>query len=347
MNQNQQTVKKKAAALLTLLALMLMALLVATAPAPAGQESKGPTPTPPEETAPPARPETVTVTFELTIDGEVPEGYSLYLSGNRTDPPSPEPFGREFCHTDRPGEGFVTCEDGGTYSQAYEVPRGSTLSYQYAWRDLYPTPGGGAPYFGTFFTEQRTFTEDATVSVTYTGTEEPGDESATLSFELDVECEPPAGTQFFGFIPAEGGMRAQLADPGGDGLYTGSMTVDKYGPGPRPVPPGTEPVTLGPIQIVEGTDREVDRVIEDFGEVKIDGDKAFTASDDSFCEGGGGSADGGSDDNGSSDSDGGFLSGLLPETGGGWAVLLLIVGAVLIGGGWLLVRRIEQMYEQM
>ena len=88
MNQNQRTVKKKAAELLTLLALMLMALLVAAAPALAGQETTGPTPAPTPEGE-----ETVTVTFELVVDGEVPEGYSLYLSGNRTDPPSPEPFG--------------------------------------------------------------------------------------------------------------------------------------------------------------------------------------------------------------------------------------------------------------
>jgi hypothetical protein len=296
--------------------------------------TSGPTPSDPEETSPPAGQETVRVTFELTVEGEVPEGYSLYLSGNRTDSPSPEPFGGEFCHTDRPGDGLATCENGGTYSQTSEVPRGSTLSYQYAWRNLYPTPGEDSPDSATFFTEQRTFTEDATVSVPYTGTQDPSEETATLSFELDVGCEPPADTQFFGFIPTEGGLGEQLTDPEGDGTYTGSMTVDRFGPGPRPVPPGTEPVTLGPIQIAQGTDRGVTRVIKDFGEVKIDGDKTFTASDDFFCEDGAGS-DG---NDGSDGGFGGFLSGLLPETGGWWAVLLL-VGAVLVGAGWLVARR--------
>ena len=333
MNQNQRTVKKKAAALLTLLALLLMVLLVAAAPALAGQETTGPTPAPTPEGE-----ETVTVTFELIVDGEVPEGYSLYLSGNRTDPPSPEPFGREFCHTDRPGEGIVTCEDGGTYSQAYEVPTGSTLSYQYAWRDLYPTPGGGTPNFGNFFTEQRTFTEDATVSVTYTGTEEPPPsvEETDLVAQLTVECPENAAT-LVGYQLVTTGVEAQtavpLTDEDGDGVLTGTQTFPRFPPGPQP-PAGTEPITVPDVRIVapDGS------TVQQFGPVRLDRDEIILPATISFCDGGdGGNGDDG-DGNGGSDG-GGFLSGLLPETGGGWAVLLLIVGAVLVGGGWLLVRR--------
>jgi hypothetical protein len=99
------------------------------------------------------------------------------------------------------------------------------------------------------------------------------EESATLSFELTLEGEPPANdAAFFGFVAAEGGMSAPLTDPDGDGLYTGSMTVDRFGPGPRPVPPGTEPVSL-PVRIAQATG-----VVKDFGLVRIDGDKTFEAS---------------------------------------------------------------------
>ena len=58
--------------------------------------------------------------------------------------------------------------------------------------------------------------------------EDPGpspDNTATLSFELAVEGEPPAGATFSGFVPAEGGIAVPLADPDGDGLYTGSAEV--------------------------------------------------------------------------------------------------------------------------
>jgi hypothetical protein len=103
----------------------------------------------------------------------------------------------------------------------------------------------------------------------------PAGTSATLSFELAVEGELPQGTTFLGFIPAEGGIRVPLADPDDDGVYTGSTTVEMFGPGLRPVPPGTEPVSL-PIQIVQNNGGNLE-VIRDFGVVPIDGDKTFGA----------------------------------------------------------------------
>jgi hypothetical protein len=103
----------------------------------------------------------------------------------------------------------------------------------------------------------------------------PVNDKATLSFELTVDGDPPAGATFFGNVrTGEGGpgLYAPLTDPDEDRVYTGSTTVDRFGPGPRPVPPGTEPVSL-PIQIVQGSE-----VIKDFGTVKLDGDKTFSAS---------------------------------------------------------------------
>lgn len=105
-------------------------------------------------------------------------------------------------------------------------------------------------------------------------------DKATLSFELTVEGEPPAGVAFFGKVhTGEGGpgRYVPLADPEDDGVYTGSTIVDRFGPGPRPVPPGVEPVSL-PVQIVQGADGEAYRSIKDFGTVKLDEDNTFSAS---------------------------------------------------------------------
>jgi len=105
-------------------------------------------------------------------------------------------------------------------------------------------------------------------------------DKATLSFELTVEGEPPAGVAFFGKVhTGEGGpgRYVPLADPEDDGIYTSSTIVDRFGPGPRPVPPGVEPVSL-PVQIVQGTGGEAYRSIKDFGTVKLDEDKTFSAS---------------------------------------------------------------------
>jgi LPXTG-motif cell wall-anchored protein len=107
----------------------------------------------------------------------------------------------------------------------------------------------------------------------------PVNDEATLSFELTVEGEPPADAAFFGNVhTGEGGpgRYVPLADPEDDGVYTGSTTVDRFGPGPRPVPPGVEPVSF-PVKIVQGTDGEAYRSIKDFGTVKLDGDKTFSA----------------------------------------------------------------------
>jgi hypothetical protein len=103
----------------------------------------------------------------------------------------------------------------------------------------------------------------------------PTVDTVTLSFEVTVKGEPPEGTTLLGFIPAEGGIRVPLTDPDGDGIYTGSTTLDRFGPGPRPVPPGTEPVSL-PVQIAQESGGNIE-VIRDFGEVPLTGDRTFRA----------------------------------------------------------------------
>ena len=121
----------------------------------------------------------------------------------------------------------------------------------------------------------------------------PGEKFATLSFELPVECEPPANATFLGLTGGEGLSTTPLTDPDSDGLYTGTMTVPKFPPGPRPVPPGIEPVSLSPVRIVQGPPTGFTalgpeyRVIRDFGSVKLDEDRTLEASI-SFCEDGDG-----------------------------------------------------------
>ncbi len=183
--------------------------------------------------------------------------------------------------------------------------------------------------------------------------QEPGpspDRAATFSFELAVECEPPADATFLGFIPAEGGIRAQLTDPDGDGLFTGSVTVDKFGPGPAPE--GTEPVSL-PVQIVQGPPTGATalgaqfRVIKDFGVVPAE-DRTFAASV-SFCDDGGGTDNNGGGvpgDGAQTQDDGaqakaGGAQAQLPATGGSSLAALGAVGALLVSGG-LLTRRLTR-----
>ena len=55
----------------------------------------------------------------------------------------------------------------------------------------------------------------------------PSDQ-VTFSFDLTVKGEVPEGTRLLGFIPAEGGITVPLADPDGDGVYTGSTTLDRF-----------------------------------------------------------------------------------------------------------------------
>jgi hypothetical protein len=204
------------------------------------------------------------------------------------------------------------------------------------------------------------------------------DTRATFDFELTVEGTPPEGARFFGAVPAEGCISVPLADPDGDGVFTGSLDVPRFAPGPVP-PPDAEPVSL-PVQIVEANSGaspcDPTTVIRDFGTVPAN-DNTFRASTSLEGNGGGtttpapgngGGSDNGDSDgsgsggsgNGDSDSSGGSggsgndtassgsaggvtsgITGLLPSTGGGVALWVLGAGILLIGGG-LLVRKLAQ-----
>ncbi len=103
----------------------------------------------------------------------------------------------------------------------------------------------------------------------------PTSDQATLSFELTVKGEVPEGTRFFGSAVGEGGPGVPLTDPDGDGTFTGSVAVPRFPPGPRPVPPGTDPISLS-VQIVQENGGNIE-VIRDFGVVPLDRDRTFSA----------------------------------------------------------------------
>ena len=180
-------------------------------------------------------------------------------------------------------------------------------------------------------------------------------ETATLTFELSVEGEPPSDATFFGTVRGEGPRYVPLTDEDGDGLYTRNTTVSRFPPGKRPLPQDAEPVSL-PVQIVQGTGTqgpdesdslrpgEPTSVIEDFGPVRIE-DQTLSASV-SFDEYRGGnttpdSGDGTSDEgepNGLLDGAASSIMGLLPGTGG--AATLALIGAGILLAGGLLMRRL-------
>src|SRR5918994_6676639 len=140
------------------------------------------------------------------------------------------------------------------------------------------------------------------------------DTRATFDFELTVEGTPPEGAGFFGAVPAEGCIAVPLADPDGDGVFTGSLDVPRFAPGPVP-PPDAEPVSL-PVQIVEADSGaspcDPTTVIRDFGTVPAN-DNTFRASTSLEGNGGGTTTpepgNGGGSDNGDSDGSGSGGSG--------------------------------------
>lgn len=181
--------------------------------------------------------------------------------------------------------------------------------------------------------------------------------SATFDFQLTVKGEPPAGARFFGVVPAEGCISVPLTDPDGDGVFTGSLDVPRFAPGPVP-PDGAEPVSL-PVQIVQADAGagpcNPTRVIKDFGIVPAN-DDTFKArvnfkenrggtttpevtTPDTTAPGSGGSGGSGFGSGGFGDKSSGSASGTkeLPRTGGSLPAMG-IVGVLLVAGG-LLIRR--------
>ena len=118
--------------------------------------------------------ETVTVTFELAVDGEVPEGQTLAMrlgSGSPSRFYEGPPGEVAFCATNG-NPNFPTCEDGGTYSGTLEVPAGEPIPFDYV------RLGNGGE---AFYSDTRTFDEDSTVRVAYDADSEDGGEGGSTT----------------------------------------------------------------------------------------------------------------------------------------------------------------------
>jgi len=152
---------------------------------------------------------TVTVTFELTIDGEVPEGRSIGVSTGIQDIAHPV-----FCTTADFG-GLPFCEDGETYSDTFEVPAEKPFSYEYIVFDY--DFGGGVE---TFAGDTQTFNEDDTVSATY----EPGGPGNTVKIvEAVGVLEKPEATSY------QYGTHAITDEAGTDyALQSNLVDLDEY-----------------------------------------------------------------------------------------------------------------------
>jgi hypothetical protein len=181
-------------------------------------------------------------------------------------------------------------------------------------------------------------------------------ETATLTFELSVEGDPPSDATFFGTVRGEGPRYVPLTDEDGDGLYTGSTTVARFPPGTRPLPPDPEAVSL-PVQMVQGTGTQGSdesgslrpgkptSVIEDFGPVRAE-DRTLSASvsfeedrgDNTTPGPSGGTSGGDGSDDGLLGGAVNSIRGLLPGTGG--AAILALIGAGFLLAGGLLTRRL-------
>ena len=281
---------------------MLMALLVVAVPAFA---QEGITPPPGEET--------VTLSFELIVKGTPPEGTRFFGSA---------------VGEGGPGVPLTDPDGDGIFNGSVTVPKFPP--------GLRPVPPGTPPIvlpvrivqveqgpfgpgelsvirdFGLIpLDEDKTFS----ASVSFDGPPPgpaPGT-TATFNFELTVKGEPPADARFFGVVPAEGCISAPLTDPDGDGVFTGSVTVPRFPPGPRPVPPGADPVSLS-VRIVQENCGNIE-VIRDFGLVPLEENRTFEARINFKRDQGGTTTP--TPDNGSSDSGGssGTSKPTSPESG--------------------------------
>ena len=125
----------------------------------------------------------VTVTFELTVEGEIPEGKLLGVDTGIQDISHPV-----FCSTTTYHSSLPRCEDGATYSDTFEWHADQRLSYEYT---VFDQNYGGV--VETFAADTRTFTQDETVSATY----RVGDpDNKVTIFQATGKLEKPEVTSY-------------------------------------------------------------------------------------------------------------------------------------------------------
>ena len=285
--------------------------------------------------------EAVTATFELTVDGEVSEGQTLALRLDRGTPSRfyEGPAGDiTFCATNG-NPNLPVCEDGSVYSGTLQVPAGEPIAFEYI------RLGEGS---AIFYSDTRTFTEDTTVSATYTG-DSGQPESVAATFELTVEGEPPSDATFFGYL-GNGGeyVPVRLTDPDGDGVYTGSYDRVGQGDSLRTLVVQGTGTRRSMIGVYAGDPIET---IKDFGDVTFGEDETLSATV-SFNDEGSGAVVDVNEDGSVDEADGETAARVsdsaieatkssgeatLPATGG--AILLPLITGLFLAFAGLLARR--------
>jgi hypothetical protein len=174
-------------------------------------------------------PETVTVTFELTIEGTVPEGRTFGLGYKPIGNLLRDFRGVVFCTTDledpEPTEaGLPPCEDGGTYYGTLEVPTGVPLSFDF----LYNADADDVrcDYIGlteVFYSDTRTFNEDSVVHATYV------EDGLPPAFRAVGDNGEPGNGGTSGKLPSTGGPPLlPMAGIAGALLVIGALVVRRY-----------------------------------------------------------------------------------------------------------------------
>lgn len=125
---------------------------------------------------------TVTKTFKLTLNGDVPEGETFSVGYDV--PPAEVRLGVTFCGADS----GVECVGGGTiYTQSVELEQGSTIEFDFVRSDASTRePGGGDPEI--FLSGTEPLNTDLTSSAYYTfdtgDTQQGGDTGQQMPEEL-------------------------------------------------------------------------------------------------------------------------------------------------------------------
>ena len=297
--------------------------------------------------------EDATLNYELTVEGQCPADATFFGENNLVNA------------ADYVGTVQLTDPDGdGTYTHSEEFPVGSEFDGLSIVRgtginenfnsSFFQGPVPGEPITSIKSFDPITLEEDTTLSASVScdgQPTKPQNEEATLDFELTVEGQCPADTNFFAGMNTSHGYSVPLVDPDGDSVYSGSID---FGKGVEL----QEIVVYSGAGIMEGPYGQIPvgepETIQTFGDLMVEKDETFSAT--TSCDepsvtkntqGGntqGGNTQGGSgtgvDKNAPTEILEGVRSGLnlLPDTGG-MSLVLLGSGALLIAGG-LVARRI-------
>ncbi len=297
--------------------------------------------------------EDVTLNYELTVEGECPADAAFFGENNLVGA------------ADYVGTVQLTDPDGdGVYTHSEEFPAGSEFDglsivqgagVENATGEFFRGPVPVQPTTIKSF-DPITLEEDTTLSASVDCDDlpKPQHEDVTLSFELAVEGQCPADTNFFAGMNTSHGYSVPLADQDGDSVYSGSIDFGK----------GMDLLEVGLYKgtgIQEGPYGQIPvgepETIQNFGNLTVEKDETFSATvscdepttknpgpEPSVTKSGQGGS--GVDSNKIGEKSGANTASekiragiqMLPDTGG-MSLVLLGSGVLLIGGG-LIVRRI-------